>query len=353
MTDISTLGGIMAKTIPSRRITTRVLFSGGDDGIPVVFVHGNVSSATFWEKTMLALPAGYRGIAADNRGYGGADPDRLIDATRGLGDLSDDVAALMDTLHLEKAHLIGHSLGGNVMWRFMADYPQRILSMTLVSPGSPHGFGGCKGLDGELVFPDGAGGGAGVVNPDFVRRLRENDISDEMGSPRWTMNNFYWKPPFKSSREDALVASMLSIHTHDKGYAGDFVPSVNFPGTAPGKYGPNNAIAALNNHDAHKLLEINPKPSILWIHGADDQIVSNQSMFDVATLGKLGYVPGYPGEDVMPPQPMIDQVRAFLEQYAGAGGAFEEVVFADCGHTPYLEKPDEFNRLFHKHIGAG
>lgn len=349
---IPTLDGITAKTIASQRLRTRVLFSGPDDGTPVIFVHGNVSNATYWEETMLALPDGFRGIAADNRGYGEADPDKVIDATRGIADLSDDLAALMDTLSIEKAHVVGHSLGGSVLWQFMMDYPGRILTVTMAAPGSPYGFGGSKGLDGEMVFADGAGAGGGAANPDFAKRLSENDASDEQGSPRFIMNTFYWKPPFKPAREEALLQAMHSIHTHEKGYPGDFVPSDNFPGTAPGKFGPNNALAALYNQDISALFAIEPKPPVLWIRGADDQIVSNMSMFDVAALGKLGAIPGYPGEDVMPPQPMIDQTRAVMEKYTKAGGTFSEIVFEDCGHTPYIEKPDAFNQHFHQHISG-
>lgn len=352
MMNIPTLDGITAKTITTPRLTTRVLLSGDENGVPVLFVHGNVSNATYWEETMLALPDGYRGIAPDNRGYGGADPDKLIDATRGTGDLSDDLAALMDHLNIDKAHVVGHSLGGSILWRFMMDYPARILSVTMAAPGSPYGFGGSKGLNGELVYPDGAGAGGGAANPDFARRLSENDASDEAGSPRNVMNSFYWKPPFKPEREEALLQAMWSIHTHDKGYPGDFVPSENWHGLAPGAFGPNNAIAAIHAGDVSKLYAITPKPPVLWIRGADDQIVANESLFDIATLGKLGAVPGYPGEDVFPPQPMIDQTRSVLEKYAAAGGTFAEVVFENCGHTPYLEKPDAFNTAFHKHIGA-
>ena len=93
--DIPTLDGIRAEEVTTARLTTRVLFSGSESGIPVVFVHGNVSSATFWEETMLALPQGFRGIAADNRGYGGADPNATINAKRGMGDLADDFAELL------------------------------------------------------------------------------------------------------------------------------------------------------------------------------------------------------------------------------------------------------------------
>ena len=84
---IPTLPGITAKIITTDRISTRVLFSGPDDGVPVLFLHGNVSSATWWEETMLALSPEHRGIAPDQRGFGEAEFEKKIDATRGMGDL--------------------------------------------------------------------------------------------------------------------------------------------------------------------------------------------------------------------------------------------------------------------------
>lgn len=344
----NTLAGITAKQITTSRLTTRVLFSGNDEATPVIFVHGNVSSATFWEETMLALPAEFRGIAPDNRGYGGADRDAKIDATRGCGDLSDDLASLLDHLGIEKAHVVGHSLGGAVLWRFMTDYPERILSVTQVAPGSPYGFGGCKGLDGELNYPDGAGSGAGIVNPAFVTAITAGDTSaDHDTSPRNIMNTFYWKPPYTSDRADDLVLSMLSIHTGADAYAGDSVPSANWPMSAPGKFGPNNMLSPSYRGDVDALTAIPNKPPVLWVRGVDDQIVSDTSLFDAGFLGQLGAIPGWPGADVFPPQPMVSQTRAVLEKYQAAGGAYEEVAIADCGHTPYLEKADEFNRAFH------
>ena len=50
------------------------------------------------------------------------------------------------------------------------------------------------------------------------------------------------------------------------------------------------------------------------------------------------------------PSPMVSQTRAVLKEYAQAGGSYQEVVFENCAHTPYLEKPEEFNQLFHAHI---
>ena len=99
------------------------------------------------------------------------------------------------------------------------------------------------------------------------------------------------------------------------------------------------------------MLAAEPKPPILWIRGDSDLIVSDNSMFDLATLGKLGYVPGWPGDEVAPPQPMIGQVRAVLERYAAGGGRYREVVMTDVGHSPHIEKPDEWLAAFMEHVG--
>ncbi|NDJ34914.1 MAG: alpha/beta hydrolase [Chloroflexi bacterium] len=347
--DIPTMEGVTAQTVTTDRLTTRVLFAGPEEGTPVLFLHGNASNATFWEEVMLALPEGFRGIAPDQRGYGGADPEKKVDATNGMGDLADDAIALLDHLGIDKVHLAGHSMGGSVIWRILSDYPGRVLTVTVAAPGSPFGFGGSKDLEGTPNFPDGAGSGAGIVNAEFTQRMAAGDRSEEnpQSAPRVIMNTFYWKPPFKPEREEELLSALLSEHVGEKEYPGDFTPSENWPGAAPGKFGPANALAPIYVADISKLYAVDPKPHILWIRGAEDQIVSDGSMFDLGTLGKLGAVPGWPGEEVFPSQPMVSQTRAVLEKYAEAGGSFEEVVFEDCGHTPFIEKPDAFNEKFH------
>jgi pimeloyl-ACP methyl ester carboxylesterase len=87
------LPGITAGRVPTRRLTTHVLSVAGRSGPAVLFVHGNVSSALFWQSAMLALPANYRPLAIDLRGFGDTDPEP-VDATRGVRDYSDDLAAV-------------------------------------------------------------------------------------------------------------------------------------------------------------------------------------------------------------------------------------------------------------------
>jgi hypothetical protein len=130
------------------------------------------------------------------------------------------------------------------------------------------------------------------------------------------------------------------------------VQSPNWPFVAPGVKGPSNGLSPKYRDDVTRLYRIDPKPPILWVRGSHDQIISDQSLFDVGTLGALGAIPGYPGAEVCPSQPMVSQIRAVLEQYAASGGSFQEIVMQDTGHTPYVERPDEFLGYLLAHIGA-
>ena len=352
MSTVPTLPGITSRLIKTPRLNVHALFSGDEAAEPVLFIHGNASSSTFWEETMLALPKDYRGIALDLRGYGDTD-DVLLDATRGLGDWVDDVTAFLDTLKLERVHLVGHSLGGALVYGLVPALGKRVLTATLVAPASPWGFAGTKDNEGTPNFDDFAGSGGGLVNPEFARSMGEKNRGSDnpTASPRVVMNTFYWKPPFKPAREEDLLTSLMTEKIGPQKYPGDSVPSTNWPGLAPGMFGPLNATSAKymrNVPDA--FIGSSHRPPVLWLRGADDQIVSDASMFDIGQLGKLGAVPGWPGERVFPPQPMLGQTRTVLERYTNAGGHYLEVTLADCGHTPYVEKPAEFNAALHEHL---
>jgi pimeloyl-ACP methyl ester carboxylesterase len=331
--------------IPTSRINTHVLFSGPENGIPVVFVHGNFSASTYWEETMLALPDRYRAIAPDLRGYGDTE-DKLIDATRGARDWSEDLKALSDVLGNRPAHMVGWSMGAAVLMQFVQDYPELVTSLTFVSPVSPYGFGGTKGLDGALCWPDFAGSGGGTVNPEFIRRIQMNDRSaEDPNSPRNVINTFYYKAPFKSPREEEFLTSALLEKTGTERYPGDFVSSPNWPNVAPGKWGPINA-GSPKYFNGSGITEMRRKPAVLWVRGDSDQIVGDNSLFDFGTLGKLGLVPGWPGDEVYPPQPMVSQMRAVMERYQANGGTYREAVIKDSGHSPHIDQPQEFRREF-------
>jgi pimeloyl-ACP methyl ester carboxylesterase len=308
-----------------------------------LFVHGNVSSAIFWEETMLALPGGFRGIALDLRGYGDTEP-LPVDATLGLSDMVADIHSLVETLGLENFHVVGHSMGGGIVMKYAIAHPAKLRSITLVDTMSPYGYGGSKGEDGAMTYDDGAPAG---INPDFVQLLAAGEQGAENPmAPRNVFRQFYVKPPFVPDREDAIIDSMLSTKIGDDWYPGTAVPSANWPGAAPGDKG---ILPAFNRKyfDASVLADIDPKPPIMWIRGDSDLIVGDNAMFDLAALGAMGAVPGWPGAEECPPQPMLAQTRAVLDQYAANGGSYQEIVIADAGHSPYLDQPDAFNVAFH------
>src|SRR2546429_6367811 len=143
------LPGIYADRSPTSRRPVNVLAVAGrdDPAAPaVLFVHGNVSSSLFWQPMMLALPARYRPLAIDLRGFGDTD-DEPIDATRGVRDFSDDLAATVEGLGLDRVHLVGWSMGGGDVLQYLTHPPgtHRVASLTLMDPVPPFGVGGVHG----------------------------------------------------------------------------------------------------------------------------------------------------------------------------------------------------------------
>lgn len=341
------LPGVIARRVQTSRLTVNVLEIEGRTGTPVLFVHGNVPSSLFWQPTMLALPAGFRPLALDLRGFGDTDP-APVDAARGLDDYADDLAALVTALALAPVHLVGWSMGGGVLLRYLTGQPSSIASVTLVNPVSPFGFGGTHGVRGELYDPTGAGSGGGSANPEFVRRLAEGDTGAASPlSPRQVLLAHYVKPPCVPEHLDMLVESMVTTRVGDDHYPGTSLRTDVWPGFAPGDRGVLNTMAPTHFRVAD-LSTVEPKPPLLWIRGMDDLIVSDTSLYDLAQLGALGAVPGWPGAQTCPPQPMIAQTRAVLRTY----GEFREVAIPDSGHGPQLDQPDAFRSALLAHLGA-
>ncbi|MDQ3910257.1 MAG: alpha/beta hydrolase [Actinomycetota bacterium] len=343
-------GSIGSREVSTPRLRTHLLESGPEEGVPVLFVHGNVASSRFFEETLAALPPYYRGLAPDLRGFGRSEP-KPVDATRGMRDLSDDLHDLMRVLghaNGRKVHLVGWSLGGGVVMQYAIDCPEEVASLTLSCPIPPYGMGGTKDICGTPCWPDYAGSGGGLVNPDFVRFLEQGLADDPRepdnpSSPRHVMNTTYFKPPFRLAREreKILVSEILRTKVGNYNYPGDKSPSPNWPNVAPGRWGIVNAFSP-KYCDLSAFAEIDPRPDVLWVRGADDRTVSDTSAADFGYLGKIGLVPGWPGEEVYPPQPMVSQIRALLKKYSAGGGSYREEVIADCGHTPHIENPDAF-----------
>ena len=115
--------GITAHEIDTDRLRIHYLQSGPADGIPVILVHGNLSTGRFYETVMAGAPQQYRFIAPDMRSFGRSER-KSLDATRGLRDWADDTHALVRALGIEDpVHLEGWSTGGAAVTSFVMDRP--------------------------------------------------------------------------------------------------------------------------------------------------------------------------------------------------------------------------------------
>jgi pimeloyl-ACP methyl ester carboxylesterase len=342
---MSLLPGVRSETVGTDRLRMHRIESGPADGTPVVLVHGNLSTGRFYEQLMPGAPGGLRLIAPDMRGFG--DTEHVpIDATRGLADWADDLDALLRALGVSRPpHLAGWSTGGAAIAAYAFERP--VASLTFIDPVGPYGYGGVR-RDGTPCWPDYAGSGGGTGSADFTNRLASGDRSaDEPSSPRNVMNSSYWAPSHREppEREEILLDEILKSQVGDDGYPGDAAPSENWPTVAPGTRGILNALSPKYCNWA-AIVDLDPKPPILWVHGTDDIVVADGAAWEIGTLGKAGAVPGWPGDEAFPPQPMVSQIRDVLERYRGAGGRVEIEMFEGSGHFPPIDARERFAEVF-------
>jgi pimeloyl-ACP methyl ester carboxylesterase len=101
-------------------------------GEPLVLLHGGISAGEMFGAILPALAAERRVITVDLQGHGGtADVDRpLLPET-----MADDIAALIRHLGVERADVMGYSLGGTVALRTAIQHPQVVRRLVLVSVG--------------------------------------------------------------------------------------------------------------------------------------------------------------------------------------------------------------------------
>ncbi|MEL6654391.1 MAG: alpha/beta fold hydrolase, partial [Bacteroidota bacterium] len=102
------------------------------DGEPVVCMHGVPSSSYLYRKLLPVLgKEGYRGIAFDLPGLGLAQRPQDFDYSwTGLGKWSSNA---VDSLGLDRYHLVIHDIGGPVGMEMVARHPERILSLTILN----------------------------------------------------------------------------------------------------------------------------------------------------------------------------------------------------------------------------
>lgn len=111
----------------------KVYYEMEGTGEPLILCHAGFVDSGMWDSQWKAFTGRYRVIRFDMRGYGKSD--------KATGPVSRrrDLYAVLQHLRIERAHLLGCSMGGEIVLDFMLDHPEMVSSLILVSA-APGGF---------------------------------------------------------------------------------------------------------------------------------------------------------------------------------------------------------------------
>jgi pimeloyl-ACP methyl ester carboxylesterase len=107
---------------------------GGDGDPPLVLLCGLGSQVLFWRDEFChgLVDRGFFVVRVDNRD-GGLSTQLPDDAAYTLSDMADDVVAVMDAIGIDRAHIVGQSLGGMIAQTLAIEHPSRVLTLTAIS----------------------------------------------------------------------------------------------------------------------------------------------------------------------------------------------------------------------------
>jgi pimeloyl-ACP methyl ester carboxylesterase len=110
----------------------RAIYRTVGSGPPVVLIHGMVNSSRHWQDVALRLADRYRVVAPDLIGHGDSATPR---GDYSLGAHAAAIRDLLTAIGIERATVVGHSLGGGVAMQFFWQFPQRVERLALISSG--------------------------------------------------------------------------------------------------------------------------------------------------------------------------------------------------------------------------
>lgn len=168
----------------SKPVRSAVSLEG--DGPPLFLIHGIGASRHSWDGVVRSLKGHYRCIAYDLRGHG-LSP--MPPPPYSLDDLVEDLEALRHELGIAKAHFMGHSLGGMIGPAYARRYPDRVLSLGLLSTAA-----GRTADDSAKV--------KGVV-----AAMRQRGIAPVLV----TLKERWFTPEFAAARPDVIARRMQQV----------------------------------------------------------------------------------------------------------------------------------------------
>ncbi len=218
---------------------TELHYLRAGSGEPMLLIQGMSATHMTWGRPFLApLEQSFECVIFDNRGMGLSGPAQLpFDVT----DLAGDVAALLDALEIERAHIVGISMGGMIAQELALAQPERIRSLTI-------GATYCGGPEGTLMDP---------ADLQMLATAMASGEREQVFRAMWVIN---LSPAFREDESrfaefcamastlpaprEVIVQQMQACAAHDTSarLAGIEVPTQVIHGTADRLLGVNNGI---------------------------------------------------------------------------------------------------------------
>jgi pimeloyl-ACP methyl ester carboxylesterase len=107
----------------------QLAYARGGDGPTLVLLHGYPLDHHLWDEVVPLLESTFDVITPDLRGFGAS----TLDSQPSMDDYASDISGLLDQLEIQKAAIVGHSMGGYVALAFARLYPERVSGLGLVS----------------------------------------------------------------------------------------------------------------------------------------------------------------------------------------------------------------------------
>jgi pimeloyl-ACP methyl ester carboxylesterase len=192
----------------ARDLETYYLEKGG--GAPVVLIHGNWATSSWWEPLLARLPVGRRALAPDLRGRG---KTRGRAADNAIPTLASDIVAFADALGIDRFDVVGHSLGSAVAIELGLSHPRRLRSLVVVSP---------AWIDG---MP------ASYAVPEHQRRLKDDPafLNASLHAIVPVAEDDFWKRLVREGGEQDIDAAMALIPALMEWKPGDAVGRIGVP----------------------------------------------------------------------------------------------------------------------------
>ena len=194
------------------RLHLHYVEQGDAAGVPVVFLHGVTDSWRSFEPVLPHLPASMHAFALTQRGHGDADKPLTGFRTR---DFAADLAAFLDAMKLERAVLVGHSMGTTHALRFAIDYPERTLALVLAGA-----FATYRGNPGIVDFYEtGIAPLIDPIAPSIARDFQQSTLAQPIPTDFFEMvvreslkvPAHVWRAAFRGFLEDDFTEEISAV----------------------------------------------------------------------------------------------------------------------------------------------